>query len=182
MALTDELERVAHAAAALADGDERVEAVLAAEPSPGARYYLCAFARGDGRTWLVLDEASQPVTARHAVRQAASIAALAEIAADTAGGGDLGTLRGELDALRRHENPPGIDEAEAAAIDLEQAVGTPPRLATPAYLDDVGEATRRLERALGEDESAFARALAAARDAVDALTAEVEANYKRNLT
>ena len=184
MALADDLERAARAASTFAGEDEDVEAVLATEPSAGRRYYLCAFrARGASaeRTWLVLDEAGEAVTSRAVVREAASIAGLAEVAADSAGGGALEALRQDLVALRVTENPPGIDEAEEAALALERTVGAPPRLATPAYLDDVGAATRRLERALGEGESPFGKAMAAAVTAVDSLTDEVEAGYKREL-
>ena len=48
------------------------------------------------------------------------------------------------------EQAPGIEEAESAALALERAVGAPPRVATPAYLDEVGAATLALERALGD--------------------------------
>jgi hypothetical protein len=185
VALSDDLERAATAALAFADEGEEVEAVLAAEPSPRRRYYLCAF-RAPGtsaeRAWLVIDADGRPVTSRAVVREAASIAGLAEVAAESAGGGDLEALRQDLVALRVTENPPGIDEAEDAALALERTVGSPPRLATPAYLDDVGAATRRLELALGEGESPFGKAMAAAVAAVDSLTDEVEAGYKRELT
>jgi hypothetical protein len=185
VALSDDLERAAGVARTFAEEGEAVEAVLAAEPSPGRRYYVCAFrARGAGgeRTWLVLDADDRPVTSRTVAREAASIAGMAEVAADTAGGGDLEALRQDLVALRVTENPPGIDEAEDAALALERAVGAPPRLATPVYLDEVGAATRRLELALGEGESPFGKAMAAAIAAVDSLTDEVEARYKRELT
>ena len=185
VALSDDLERAAGVARTFAEEGEEVEAVLAAEPSPGRRYYLCAFrkrAEGAEPTWLVLDAEGRAVTSRAEVRAAASIAGMAEVAADSAGGGDLEALRQDLVALRVTENPPGIDEAEEAALALERAVGSPPRLATPAYLDDVGTATRRLELALGEDESPFGKAMAAAVAAIDSLTDEVEARYKRELT
>jgi hypothetical protein len=185
VALSDDLERAATAALGFADEGEEVEAVLAAEPSPGRRYYLCAF-RAAGtpaeRSWLVIDADGRPVTSRAVVREAASIAGLAEVAADSAGGGDLEALRQDLVALRLTENPPGIDEAEDAALALERTVGSPPRLATPAYLDEVGVATRRLELALGEGESPFGKAMAAAVAAVDSLTDQVESGYKRELT
>jgi hypothetical protein len=185
VALSDDLERAAGVARTFTEDGEEVEAVLAAEPWPGRRYYVCAFGAGGAageRTWLVLDADGRPVTNRAAVREAASIAGMAEVAADRAGGGDLEALRQDLVALRVTENPPGIDEAEEAALALERVVGSPPRLATPAYLDEVGTATRRLELALGEGESPFGKAMAAAVAAVDSLTDEVEARYKRELT
>jgi hypothetical protein len=179
--LADDLARAAEAAAAFAEGDVRVEAVLAAEPD-GARIYLCALGGGDGtRSWIALDDAGVPVTSRARLREAISIAALCEIAGDTAGGGRLEELRQRLVALRLTENPPGIDEAEEAAFALEVVIGAPPRLATPAFLDDVGLATRRLEVALGEGSSPFGRAMASALATVEALTQEVESTYKLGL-
>jgi len=184
VALSHDLARAVDAAARFAGEGENVEAVLAAEPSPGRRFYLCSFGSGseaDARTWLLLDAEGTPVTRRDTVRDAVSITALTEVAAESAGGGDLAALRRELAALERE---PGADvaEAEAAAVALEAVVGAAPRLATPAYLDEVGTATRRLELALGEGGSPFANAMAAARGAVDALTAEVEARYKLELS
>jgi hypothetical protein len=182
--LASDLERIAAAAASFADDGEQVTGVLAAEAKPGERVYLCAFSGGDGqRAWLALDREARPVTGRAVVRDAVSIAALCELAADTAGGGDLAELRSQLVTLRITERPEGIEEAEEAALALEQAIGSPPRLATPDYLDTVGAATRRLELALGEGTgSPFAQALKSARQAVDSLTVEVESAYKQELS
>jgi hypothetical protein len=182
MALSDELGRVAAAAAAFAAPDERVAGVLAAEPAVGERIYLCAFA-GDGEpSWLALDPDGGPVVSRARVREAVSIAALCELAEESAGGGDLEELRSRLVTLRLTENPPGIEEAEDAALELEAALGAPPRVASLAYLDALGTATRRLEVALGTNGgSPFAAAMKQAVGAVEALTAEVEAGYKREL-
>jgi hypothetical protein len=182
VALDDDLRRAAEAAAEHAARGERVEAVLAAQPSTERRVYLCAFGGVNGRTWMALDEARAPVLSRSLLREAVSIAALCEIAEDSAGGGHLEELRQRLVALRLTENPPGIDEAEEAALALEAVIGAPPRLATPAYLDEVGSATRRLEQALGETESPFARTMASAWTAVESLTQEVESTYKQELT
>ena len=81
------------------------------------------------------------------------------------------------------ENPPGIDDAEEAALELQRVVGAPPSLATPARLDAIGVATRRLELALGGavQGSPFAAALKSAGDAVDALVREVEGAYRIEL-
>lgn len=181
MPLREELERVAALAAGFAEAGEELVGVLAAEPAPGRRVYLCAFQHGERRSWLALDAAGAPLEGRLDVREAASITALCELAADTAGGGDLDELRRQLVALRLRENPPGIDEAEEAALGLERVVGAPPRLATPAYLDAVGAATRRLELALGEDASPFAAAMKHAVGTVESVADEVEAAYKRAL-
>lgn len=181
MALADELERTAVAAAEFADADEEVAGLLAAEPD-GARVYLVAYEGPRGRAWLALDAEGRPISSRTAVRDAASIAALCELAAESAGGGDVEELRAQLLALRLREHPPGIEEAEEAALELERTVGLPPRVATPAYLDALGAAVRRLEQALGESGvSPFAEAMKGATAAVDALTVEVERSYKRPL-
>ncbi|HEV8687840.1 MAG TPA: hypothetical protein VGQ84_11245 [Gaiellaceae bacterium] len=182
MELGQELERIATLAAAHADAGEDVVGVLAAEAEPGERVYLCAFARGDRRSWLALDAAGGALVDRARLRAAVGILALCELAEENAGGGDLGELRAQLVALRVTENPPGIDEAEEAALALENVVGAPPRLATPAHLDAVGAATRRLERALGDGGSPFANAMQYSLGAVEELTREVESAYKRPLT
>ena len=176
------LQRIAAAAERFAAPGERLSGVLATEPIPGLRIYLCAFESAEGRGWLAVDEAGDPVDSRSLVRDAASIAALVELAADAAGGGQLEELRSQLVSLRLRENPPGIDEAEEAALALEHVVGAPPRLATPALLDDIGAATRRLELALGTSGgSPFAEAMKAGTATVEALVAEIEARYKAQL-
>src|SRR3954462_9161110 len=98
VALHDDLAAAAERAAAFAEAGERVDAVLAAEPSTGRRVYLCAFTGGEGRSWLLLDEPS-PVTSRALGRETVALAALCEVVGEAVG-----------------------DE--------------PPRLATPAYLDE----------------------------------------------
>jgi hypothetical protein len=178
VSLSAELGRAAEAARAFAERGEDVLAIIAAEPEPGSRVYLCAFESG----WVGLDAAGRPVEERELVRRAASIAALCELAEETSGGGDLGSLRAELRRLALTENPEGIEEAEEAALALEQIVGAPPRVATPAYLDAVGTATRRLEQALGDaGASPFAQAMQSALGAADELTEEIERSYKLEL-
>jgi len=179
VALSDDLVRIVAAAARHAHAGEEVAAILVAEPSPGERTYLCSYSDGAIRTWLALDADGNPVTSRNRVREAVSIAALCEVAAGSAGGGELEELRRSLLALRMSEAPPGIEEAEAAALALETAIGGEPRIASPAYLDAVGTAARRLEEALGgEGASPFAVAMQQAVGAVEELTKEVESGYK----
>jgi hypothetical protein len=183
--LHEELERIAALAAAThADGAERVAAVLAAEPSPGRRTYLCAFERSDAggaeQAWVALAADGSPLADRAAVREAVSIAALCELAEETAAGGDLDELRAQLVALRISEQPEGIEAAEAALDELQQVLGSPPSVASPARLDAIGAAVRDLELALGGAlaPSPFAEALSGATGLVEALVGEVERGYR----
>ena len=182
MSLTEELSRAAEVAASYAGAGEELVGVLAAEPA-GGRVYVCAFEGAAGRSWLVVDAESRPVRRRALVRDAVSIAALCEVAEEAAGGGELEELRGQLATLRLTEAPPGIEEAEEAALELERTVGGAPHVASPGRLDEVGEATRRLELALGTNGGAspFAVAMQAGRGSVEELTAEVERSYKLEL-
>jgi len=76
MALSDDLERIAAAQ------DEPVTGVLATELADGTRVYLCAYESG---AWLAFDDGGKPVESRRVVREAASLAALCEVAEDIAG-------------------------------------------------------------------------------------------------
>ena len=182
MALQDELERIAAAVQVHATPGEAVAGILAAEPLPGARWYLVAYSSGAERSWLVVDPASVPATRRETVRETASIVALCELAEESAGGGELEELRRQLVSLRVTENPPGIERAEAAALALEQAIGSTPRIASPAWLDAVGAAVRELEVALGgQGPSPFAEAMKGTVPTVEAFAAEVEERYRLDL-
>jgi hypothetical protein len=173
MALAEDLERIAAAAARYG----AIAGVLAAEPGRGRRRYLVALGDDASRQWLVLDDDGAPVTGLDDVRATASIVAMCELTADLAGGGDLEELRSQLAKVRMVEQPPGIEEAEEAALALERIIGAPPRLATPAYLDDVGTATLALERTLGNVSSPFSEALRAGTGAVDDFVRDVERGY-----
>lgn len=173
MALTHDLERIA----AVASERGEVTGVIAAEPWRGRRLYLVAIGPEDTRRWLVLGEDGAPVERRADVRDTASIVAMCELAADLAGGGDLEQLRSQLAQVRMVEQPPGIEQAEEAALALERAIGAPPRVASPAYLDEVGAATVVLERALGETSSPFSAAIRSSTGAVEQFVADVERGY-----
>jgi hypothetical protein len=180
VSLQDDLERIAMAAAGHAEEGESLAGVLAAEPVGRGRVYLCAFSSAEGHTWLALDDDGEPIGDREVVRQAASLVALSEVAEESAGGGELDELHSRLVALRLTESPPGIDEAEEAVLALQQALGSAPRLATTAWLDEVGAATRRLEQALGDSGlSPFAEAMKAASRSVEDFVTDVAANYKQ---
>jgi len=173
MALADDLDRIAARAAELGP----VAGVLAAEPAIARRLYLVALGDDNGRRWVVLDEEGQVVESRADVRDTASIVAMTELAEELAGGGDLEQLRAQLAQVRIVEQPPGIEEAEEAALELERTIGAPPRVATPAFLDEVGAKTMALERALGEMSSPFSEAIRGATGAVDEFVKEVERDY-----
>jgi hypothetical protein len=177
--LSEDLDRIAEVAGAHAGPGEELAAVIPAEPGAGLRVYLCAYRRGEESAWLALDAEARPVLDRALVRDAVSIAAMCEVAEETAAGGDLEALRSELRTLRLTESPDGIEEAEQAALELERVLGSLPRLATPAFLDDVGLATRRLEQALGDiARSPFAEAMKQAVGSIEELKLAVEAGYK----
>jgi hypothetical protein len=84
VALADDVDRIALAAAKHSAPGERVVAVLATEPVSGERVYLAAFeAEDETQSWLALDDDGDPVTDRKLVRDAAAIAALCEIAEES---------------------------------------------------------------------------------------------------
>jgi len=172
--LGGDLERIAEAASE----HGAVTAVLAAEPALAAtRLYLVALGDDEEREWLVLDDAGAPVDRRETVRDTASIVVMCELAAELAGDGDLEALRAHLAELALVEQPPGIEAAQEAALALERTIGAPPQVASLVYLDAIGEATRALEFALGELESPFAAAVAAAANVVESFVRDVEERY-----
>lgn len=185
MTLAEELDGIAAVAATLTRPEERVVAILPTEARPGRRVYLCAFgARHEGaESWIALDAAGRPVAERQVVRDAISIAAMCELAGETAAGGDLDELRSQLVALRITESPAGIEEAERALEELRHVVGSPPQLATSARLDAIGRAARELEIALGGElrASPFAQAMIGAPAVVEQLAADVEGSYRAQL-
>jgi len=182
--LLADLERIATIAAARAPEGGAVSAVLAAEATPGLRAYLVAFEAEDGsRSWVVVDDEGVAVSNRRDVRDVVAIAALCEIAEESAAGGDLDELLAQLVALRLTEDPEGIDEAEDAVRALQRTVGTPPQLASPARLDEIGAATRRLEQALDPAAaSPFTAALKGAQGTIDELLKEIEQTYRGPLS
>jgi hypothetical protein len=180
--VAEDVARIANAAAGFAAPGEELAGVLVAE-TLGRRVYLCVFQSAEGRSWLALGDDAAPVAEGRLVREAASLAALCEVAEESAGGGDLPELRARLAELRETDGPLGIEEAEAAATALAETLQPEPRVASGEYLDALGSASRRLEQALGESgASPFAAAMQSALGAVDKLAADVERNYKLPLT
>ena len=178
MTVAEDAVRIAGAAAAFAQPGEELAGVLVAE-TLGRRVYLCAFEATERHAWLALDDDANPLTERRLIREAASVAALCEVAEESAGGGHLPELRARLAELRHTDRPLGIEEAEAAAASLAETLQQEPRVASSAYLDAIGSASRRLEQALGETGgSPFAAAMQSALGSVEELTEDVERNYK----
>jgi hypothetical protein len=178
MELEEEIGAARAVAEEHAEDGEEVVGVVPAEPA-GVRVYLCVYQRGSESTWLALDREGRPVADRGLVRDAVSIAAMCELAEESAGGGDVGDLRARLLELRLEEAPEGIEEAEAAAAELQETILTPPRVATTDYLDTIGRAAAGLERALGASGgSPFAEAMKSGLAAADELAAQVERSYK----
>jgi hypothetical protein len=184
MSLEDELGRARELAAAQVGDHAGVSGILATEAEPGMRVYVCAIDLADGtRGWLGVRGDGAAVTSRAELRAAVSIAALCEVAVDSAGGGDVEGLIASLADLREREAPEGIEDAEAAAYALRAVLGEPPQLASPGRLDAIGAATRRLEQELDPGgPSPFSAALKAAQGAVSELQREVEAGYLVELT
>jgi hypothetical protein len=181
MSVAEDVGRIAGAAAGFAEPGEDLAGVLVSE-TLGRRVYLCAFQSAEGRAWLALGAEAEPLTDGRLVREAASLAAMCEVAEESAGGGHLPELRTRLAELRATDNPAGIEEAEAAAASLADTLQPEPRIASGAYLDALGSASRRLEQALGESgASPFAAAMQAALGSVEELAADVEGNYKLRL-
>jgi len=87
MALSDDLARIEAAARAHAAAGEVVAAILVTERPDGERTYLCAFGDGAERGWLALDDDGEPVRSSSRIREAVSVAALAEVAEDASADG-----------------------------------------------------------------------------------------------
>jgi hypothetical protein len=176
VSLEDELQR----AAAVGSAYGAVCAVLPAEPVSRERAYLIALGEADEREWLVLGESLEPIRERSRVREVASIVVLCELAIELAVGERLEAF--EASVAEIGEAGKGeFAAAAAAASELEGVIGVPPRVASAAYLDRVGAATRRLEQELGEHVSPLARALAAHTPSVEAFIAEVEGRHRVRL-
>jgi hypothetical protein len=177
--LEEEIAAAAEAASAHAADGEQLEGVVPTEPGAGARVYLCAYRSGEAQSWLALDSQNRPVADRALVREAVTIAAMCELAEESAGGGDIGELRARLVELRLSDAPEGIEEAEVAAAELQETIRPAPRLANVAYLDAIGLAAARLEQTLGQvGGSPFAEAMKSGMPAADGLAAEVIRSYK----
>jgi hypothetical protein len=125
VALSEDVSRIAAAAATHRAPGQRVVAVLAVESAAGERVYLAAFADGENnQQWLALDHDGAAVTSRELVREAASIAALVEVAEEAveqvADGPRLASLR-YLDSIGGNASIAAVLPAvEELTRDIEQ--------------------------------------------------------------
>ena len=175
MALADDLER---AAARPRPRTAQVAAVLAAEPARRAARYLVALGEDDDRSWLVLDARARP--GRRARRQSARSprsSSSASSPASSRAAAQLEELRAQLAQVRLTEQPPGIEEAEEAALALERAIGAPPVVASPAYLDDGRRRDARARGRARRPRLAVRERARAASGTVEAFVAEVEGRH-----
>jgi hypothetical protein len=132
VSLSEDVGRIAEAAARYTSPGEELAAVLPVEPASGERVYLCAFALTDGtQSWLALDDQGSPLTNRTLIRDAASIAALVEIAEESAA---IPTGEGP-----RLASPAYLDCLGAAAVNGDVAA------ALQSALPAIDELTRDLE-------------------------------------
>ncbi len=133
MSLSEDVGRIAEAAARYAAPGEELAAVVPVEPASGERVYLCAFARADGtQSWLGLDDRGSPLTNRTLIRDAASIAALVEVAEESAASVPSGDEP-------RLASPAYLDSLGAGAVNGDVAG------ALQSALPAIDELTRDLE-------------------------------------
>jgi hypothetical protein len=154
MNLEQELEATIAAAGRHARGDEQPVAVIATEPASGTRVYVIAFADGGDLAYLALDGSGAPVSDRRLVRDAVSLAALAERAEEVSGAtaaAELSSRFGEAAAaLRRagHDDAAAAADAVVAATERLADAATGPRPATPRFLDEIAALAAGLAGAL----------------------------------
>jgi hypothetical protein len=154
MTLELELETTFAAAGRLARQGEEAVAVMAAEPQSGTRVYVVAFAADDELAYIVLDADGAPVADRRLVKDAVSLAALAERAEEVSGAtaaDELVERFGEAAAvLKRTGDREGANAAAAvvtAARSLAEGASGP-RAATPTFLDRMAGLAAGLAAAL----------------------------------
>jgi hypothetical protein len=153
MTLEEELETAVAAAGRHARPGEEPVAVMAAEPA-GARVFVVALAAGEELGYLAVDGAGAPVADRRLVKDAVSLAALAERAEEVSGATAADELvaqfRASSGALRRAGEREAADAAEAVAGAGERLgeAAAGPRAATPVYLDRIAALAGELAGAI----------------------------------
>jgi hypothetical protein len=125
VSLSEDVSRIAGIAAQHRAPGQQVVAVLAVDSAAGERVYLCAFADDNGnQEWLALDADGVPISDRARVREAASIAALVEVAEEAseqvAEGPRVASLP-YLDSIGGDTNIAGaLPAVEELTLDVEQ--------------------------------------------------------------
>ena len=154
MSLEQELEATIAAAGRHALRDEQPVAVIATEPAAGTRVYVVAFAAGGELAYIALDEEGALVSNRRLVRDAVSLAALAERAEEVSGATAADELLARFGEAAVALHSAGRDDAAAAAEAVSAAIGrladaaTGPRPATPGFLDRIAALSADLAGAL----------------------------------
>ena len=151
MTLEQELEQTLAAAGRHARQGEEAVAVMATEPGADGRVYVVAFAAGEDLSYVVLDDGGAPVRDRRVVKDAVTLAALAERAEEVSGA----TAADELverfaeaaERLRTNAAGAAADAVVVAARHLGDAAAGP-RVATPVYLDRMAALAAELAGAL----------------------------------
>jgi hypothetical protein len=153
MKLEEELETAVTAAGRHARPGEQPVAVVAAEPA-GTRVFVVALAAGEDLGFVAVDRAGTAVADRRLVKDAVSLAALAERAEEVSGATAADDLveqfRGTAESLRAA----GEGEAAAAAEAVAEAgvrlgaAAAGPRAATPVYLDRLAALAGELAAAI----------------------------------
>jgi hypothetical protein len=125
VSLSEDVSRIAGVAAQHRAPGQQVVAVIAVESAAGERVYLAAFAdEGGEQEWLAFDADGTPIQDRAHVREAASIAALVEVAEEAseqvAEGPRLASLP-YLDSIGGDSNIAGaLPAVEELTRDVEQ--------------------------------------------------------------
>ena len=142
MTLEEELETAVTAAGRHARPGEQPVAVMAAEPA-GRRVFVVALAAGDELGYVAVDGAGAAVADRRLVKDAVSLAALAERAEEVSGATAADDLVERFREAVRSLRGAGEGEAAAAAEAVADAgarlaaAAAGPRAATPVYLDRI---------------------------------------------
>ena len=153
MTLEEELETAVTAAGRHARPGEQPAAVMAAEPG-GTRVFVVALAAGDELGFVAVDGAGMAVADRRLVKDAVSLAALAERAEEVSGATAADDLveqfRGAVGSLRGAGEGAAAAAAEAVAEAGARlgAAAAGPRAATPVYLDRLAALAGELAAAI----------------------------------
>jgi hypothetical protein len=153
MTLEEQLETAVAAAGRHARPGEEAVAVMAAEPA-GVRVFVVALAAGEELGYVAVDVAGAAVADRRLVKDAVSLAALAERAEEVSGATAADELvtqfRAASGALRGAGDGQAAEAAEAVAAAGARlgAAAAGPRTATPVYLDRIAALAAELAAAI----------------------------------